>query len=121
SPTASSLVSKSYRKRWELGKCLLHGRPPVLVCSTTSELDDDRSTGGPGKHVEVLHVVPRRDRDALRPESRDLPAADGSQLGGADDPVGGYDPEPGKSLGFLDRESRENEGNLAGRHPQVPS
>ena len=53
--------------------------------------------------------------------SRDLPAADGSQLGGADDSVGSYDSKPGKSPRLLDRERRENEGNLAGRDPQVPS
>src|SRR5262249_19161816 len=41
----------------------------------------DRSTGGPGNHLEVLDLVPRRDRDALSPQPLDLLAADGPQLG----------------------------------------
>src|SRR6516164_9930255 len=74
----------------------------------------ERQSGGPGNHPEVLHFIAGRDGDALRPESRDLPAADGSQLDGSDDSVGGDDPEPGKSPGLLGRERRKNEGHLAG-------
>src|SRR6516164_2736135 len=80
-----------------------------------------RPTGGPGNQVEVLDLVPRRDRDALRPEPLDLLAADGPRLGRADDPVRGYDPEPGQSFGLLGGERREDEGDLAGRDLQVPS
>src|SRR5205085_2766416 len=58
-------------------------------------------------------------RDTLRPESLDLPATDGPQLGRANDSVGRHDPEPGKSLGLLDRKPREDEGDLAGCNQQV--
>src|SRR5262245_8974758 len=79
----------------------------------------DRSTGGPGNHVEVLDLVPRCDSDPLRAEPLDLPSADGPQLGRAKDPFRCHHPEPGDSRGLLDRERREDEGNLAGRDPQV--
>src|SRR6516162_7487702 len=69
--------------------------------------------------MEVLDLIPRRNRNALSPEPLDLLAADGPQFGRADDPIRGYDPEPGQSLGLAGREPSEDEGNLAGRDPQV--
>ncbi len=72
-----------------------------------------RSTGQPGNHVEALHLVPRRHRDALRPEPLDLLAADGPALDRADDAVRGDNPEPGQSRGLLGRECSEAEGDLA--------
>ena len=71
--------------------------------------------------MEVLDLIPRCDRDSLGSEARNLPAADGSQLDCADDSVGGYDPEPGKSFGFLTRKCREYESYLPGRDLQVLS
>ena len=79
------------------------------------------STGRPGNQVKVLDLIRRRDRDPLSPQPLDLPATDGPQFGRADDPVGGYDPEPRQSLRLFHRERREDEGNLAGRDMKAPS
>jgi hypothetical protein len=93
-------------------------RPPCPVLRVSPATS---SAGGPGNERELLHLIPRCDRDSFRPEARNLPAADRSQLGGADDSVGGYDPEPGKSFRFLARKCREYESYLAGRDLQVLS
>ena len=69
--------------------------------------------------MEVLDLVPRRDRDALHAEPHGLFTADGPELGRADEPVGADNPEPGYSLGLLGREPREGEGNLTSRDVQV--
>jgi hypothetical protein len=69
--------------------------------------------------LEVRNFIPRRDRNALRPQSLDLPPADGSQLDGADDSVGGHDSIPRQFLGLLGRKVRQNVGNLPGSGSQV--
>jgi hypothetical protein len=81
----------------------------------------DLSTRGPNNQLKVLDLVPLRDRDSLSPQPRNLSAADSAKLGGADNSVRRYNPEPRLPLGLVGRERREDEGNLPGRNLEVVS
>ena len=92
--------------------------PPDLQARLSIALANP-STGEPEHPREIFDPVGRRNGDALGSEALDLPAADGPPLGRADDPAGGDDPEPGHARGLLSGEMGEDEGDLAGRDPQV--
>jgi len=87
-------------------------RSPRLVNRT--------ATGRPANLVEILEFVAQGDGNSLGPQSRDLPAAHGSQGDRAHDAVGADDTKPGKTPGFFACQGGHDEAHLAGRGPQVP-